>query len=156
MPIDYEKHKDDFMLYVWNNLDSLNYALRKNITYDPEIYDDVTADTVCRISEYIVNKKVFIKDFKGMFFLSAKRQYVAEQNKKREREKKSDRERLEKITQPVNETCIKKGKLPTYVCGYKLGIYYEIDFKKKIIQIEYYCGGERKRSEIIGLDRRIV
>ena len=72
MPIDYEKHKDDFMLYVWNNLDSLNYALRKNITYDPEIYDDVTADTVCRISEYIVNKKVFIKDFKGMFFLSAK------------------------------------------------------------------------------------
>lgn len=69
MPIDYEKHKDDFMLYVWNNLDSLNYALRKNITYDPEIYDDVTADTVCRISEYIVNKKVFIKDFKGMFFL---------------------------------------------------------------------------------------
>lgn len=75
---------------------------------------------------------------------------------RRESEKKSDRERLEKITQPVNETCIKKGKLPTYVCGYKLGIYYEIDFKKKIIQIEYYCGGERKRSEIIGFDRRIV
>ena len=75
---------------------------------------------------------------------------------RRESEKKSDRERLEKITQPVNETCIKKGKLPTYVCGYKLGIYYEIDFKKKIIHIEYYCGGERKRSEIIGFDRRIV
>ena len=36
---------------------------------------------------------------------------------RRESEKKSDRERLEKITQPVNETCIKKGKLPTYVCG---------------------------------------
>ena len=75
---------------------------------------------------------------------------------RRESEKKSDRERLEKITQPVNETCIKKGKLPTYVCGYKLGIYYEIDLKKKIIQIEYYCGGERERSEIIGFDRRIV
>lgn len=102
MPIiDYEKHKDDFMLYVWNNLDSLNYALRKNITYDPEIYDDVTADTVCRISEYIVNKKVFIKDFKGMFFLSAKRQYVAEQNKKREREKKSDREYFTKLDEAL-------------------------------------------------------
>ena len=100
MPIDYEKHKDDFMLYVWNNLDSLNYALRKNITYDPEIYDDVTADTVCRISEYIVNKKVFIKDFKGMF-LSAKRQYVAEQNKKREREKKSDREYFTKLDEAL-------------------------------------------------------
>ena len=100
-PIDYEKHKDDFMLYVWNNLDSLNYALRKNITYDQEIYDDVTADTVCRISEYIVNKKVFIKDFKGMFFLSAKRQYVAEQNKKREREKKSDREYFTKLDEAL-------------------------------------------------------
>lgn len=75
---------------------------------------------------------------------------------RRESEKKSDRERLEKITQPVNETCIKKGKLPTYVCGYKLGIYYEIDFKKKIIQIEYYCEGKRKRSEIIRFDRRRV
>lgn len=30
---------------------------------------------------------------------------------RRESEKKSDRERLEKITQPVNETCVKKGKL---------------------------------------------
>ena len=101
MPIDYEKHKNDFMLYVWNNLDSLNYALRKNITYDPEIYDDVTADTLCRIGEYIVNKKVFIKDFKGMFFLSAKRQYVAVQNKKREMEGKSDREYFSKLDEAL-------------------------------------------------------
>lgn len=101
MPIDYEKHKNDFMLYVWNNLDSLNYALRKNITYDPEIYDDVTADTLCRIGEYIVNKKVFIKDFKGMFFLSAKRQYVAEQNKKRDRDSKSDREYFSKLDEAL-------------------------------------------------------
>lgn len=101
--IDYEKHKNDFMLYVWNNLDSLNYALRKNITYDPEIYDDVTADTLCRIGEYIVNKRVFIKDFKGMFFLSAKRQYVAEQNKKRERDKKSDREYFSKLDEALGK-----------------------------------------------------
>lgn len=99
--IDYEKHKDDFMLFVWNNLDSLNYALRKNITYDEDLFDDVTADTLCRIGEYIVNKKVFIKDFKGMFFLSAKRQYVAEQNKKRERDKKSDREYFSKLDEAL-------------------------------------------------------
>lgn len=99
--IDYEKHKNDFMLYVWNNLDTLNYALRKNITYDPDLYDDVTADTLCRIGEYIVNKKVFIKDFKGMFFLSAKRQYVAEQNKKRQMESKSDREYFNKLDEAL-------------------------------------------------------
>lgn len=101
MQIDYEKHKDDFMLYVWNNLDALNYALRKNITYDPDIYDDVTADTLCRIGEYIINKKVFIKDFKGMFFLSAKRQYVAEQNKKRDRDSKNDREYFSKLDEAL-------------------------------------------------------
>lgn len=101
MQIDYEKHKDDFMLYVWNNLDALNYALRKNITYDPDLYDDVTADTLCRIGEYIINKKVFIKDFKGMFFLSAKRQYVAEQNKKRDRDSKNDREYFSKLDEAL-------------------------------------------------------
>ena len=99
--IDYEKHKNDFMLYVWNNLDTLNYALRKNITYDPDLYDDVTADTLCRIGEYIVTKKVFIKDFEGMFFLSAKRQYVAEQNKKRQMESKSDREYFNKLDEAL-------------------------------------------------------
>ena len=86
MQIDWEQHKNDFMLYVWNNLDALNYAIRKNITYDPEIYDDVTADTLVRIAEYILRKHVYIKDFKGMFFLSAKRQYIAEQNRKRQME----------------------------------------------------------------------
>lgn len=101
MQIDYEKHKNDFMLYVWNNLDALNYALRKNITYDPDLYDDVTADTLCRIGEYIINKKVFIKDFKGMFFLSAKRQYVAEQNKKRDRDSKNDRDYFSKLDEAL-------------------------------------------------------
>ena len=36
-----------------------------------------------------------------MFFLSAKRQYVAEQNKKREREKKSDREYFTKLDEAL-------------------------------------------------------
>lgn len=101
MEIDYEKHKDDFMMYVYNNLDDLNYSLRKNITYDEDIYDDVTADTLCRIGEYILRNKVFIKDFKGMFFLSAKRQYVAEQNKKRQRESVSDREYFSKLDEAL-------------------------------------------------------
>ena len=101
MQIDYEKHKNDFMLYVYNNLDKLNYALRKNITYDADIYDDVTADTLCRIGEYIVRNHVFIKDFKGMFFLSAKRQYIAVQNKKRELEGKCDREYFSKLDEAL-------------------------------------------------------
>ena len=66
--INYEQHKDDFFQYVIEHEKELKYALRKNITYDAEIFDDVTADTIIRIAEYIINKQVFIKDFKGLFF----------------------------------------------------------------------------------------
>lgn len=89
--INYEQHKDDFFHYVIEHEKELKYALRKNITYDPDLFDDVTADTIIRIAEYIMNKGVYIKDFKGLFFISAKRQYIAEQNKKREREGKENR-----------------------------------------------------------------
>lgn len=64
-------------------------------------------------------------------------------------EKEDDRERLRKITKPVAEKWYKKGMLPPYVCGYKLGIYYEINFKGRVIQIEYYCAGKREGSKII-------
>lgn len=89
--INFNKHKDDFFHYVIEHEKELKYALRKNITYDPDLFDDVTADTIIRIAEYIMNKGVYIKDFKGLFFISAKRQYIAEQNKKREREGKENR-----------------------------------------------------------------
>lgn len=95
--IDFDAHKNDFMLYVWNNHAELCKAIKKNITMDDELFDDVTADTLCRIGEYIVNKKVFINDFKGLFFLSAKRQFIAEQNKKRERLKQNNRDFFDNI-----------------------------------------------------------
>lgn len=89
--IDYKKHKDDFFKYVIEHERELKYALRKNITYDEELFDDVTADTLCRIGEYILRKQAYIKDFKGLFFISAKRQYIAVQNKKREMEGRMNR-----------------------------------------------------------------
>lgn len=95
--IDYEQHKNDFMLYVWENLEELNRCIRKNITYDPDIYDDVTSNTLVRIAEYIVRKQQYIRDFKNMFFLSAKREYIAEQTKKRERQKNSNRDFLDNV-----------------------------------------------------------
>ena len=95
--IDWNKHKDDFMLYVWNNHAMLCKAIKKNITMDDELFDDVTADTLCRIGEYILRKKVYINDFKNMFFLAAKRQFIAEQNKKRERLKQNNRDFFDNI-----------------------------------------------------------
>jgi len=83
---DKERHKDEFFQYVIENEKMLQKALRKNITFDPDIFDDVTADTICRIGEYIMNKGTKINSFKDLFFLAAKRQYIAEQNKKRKRQ----------------------------------------------------------------------
>lgn len=95
--IDYNKHKDDFMMYVWNNHAMLCKAIKKNITMDEEIFDDVTADTLCRIGEYILGRQVYINDFKNMFFLSCKRQFIAEQNKKRDRQKRYNRDFFDNI-----------------------------------------------------------
>lgn len=83
---DSEKHKDDFFRYIVENEKMLQKALRKNITYDPDLFDDVTADTIVRIGEYILKKGVEVKSFKDLFFLAAKRQYIAEQNKKRKKQ----------------------------------------------------------------------
>ena len=97
MEIDWNKHKDDFMMYVWDNHDMLCKAIKKNITMDDELFDDVTADTLCRIGEYILRKKVFINDFKNMFFMACKRQFIAEQNKKRDMLKRNNRDFFDNI-----------------------------------------------------------
>ena len=111
--MDYNKHKDDFMLYVWNNRDELNKAIKKNITMDDELFEDVTADTLARIGEYIINKKQFIRDFKSMYFMAAKRQFIAEQNKKRERLKCSNRDFFDNIFNGL-EKREKKSDLDVY------------------------------------------
>ena len=111
--MDYNKHKDDFMLYVWENRDELNKAIKKNITMDDELFEDVTADTLARIGEYIINKKQFIRDFKSMYFMAAKRQFIAEQNKKRDRLKFSNRDFFDNIFNGL-EKREKKSDLDVY------------------------------------------
>ena len=95
--MDWEKHKNDFFEFIIKNEKMLQKALKKNITFDPDIFDDVTADTICRIAEYILNKQVYIKDFKNMFFMAAKRQYISEQNKKRKRQQLENRDFFDNI-----------------------------------------------------------
>ena len=39
--------------------------------------------------------------------------------------------------------------LPEHVCRYEIGVYYEIDFKKRIIQLEYFKKGQPVRGRQI-------
>ena len=94
---DKEKHKDDFFKYIIDNEKELQKALKKNITYDPDIFDDVTCNTVVRIAEYIMKNEIRIDNFKYFFFICAKREYIAEQNKKRGITNNSNRDFFDNI-----------------------------------------------------------
>lgn len=94
---DKEKHKDDFFKYIIDNEKELQKALKKNITYDPDIFDDVTCNTIVRIAEYIMKNEIRIDNFKYFFFICAKREYIAEQNKKRGLTNNSNRDFFDNI-----------------------------------------------------------
>lgn len=59
--------------------------------------------------------------------------------------KEKDRERLQCLTKhPDGDVWSYDGKtFPEHVCGYDLGIYYEVDFRRNMVVIEYYKDGNR-------------
>ena len=61
-----------------------------------------------------------------------------------DKDKISDKKRIIALTKDSYDNKWKAdGKsLPKYVCGYKIGVYYEIDKDKKKISIEYYYKGQ--------------
>lgn len=58
--------------------------------------------------------------------------------------KDRDRARLKALTSTQDKRLLDETikKFPENVCGYKLGIYYEVNFKKHTILIEYYYTGQ--------------
>ena len=60
------------------------------------------------------------------------------------KEKDADRSRLKCLTKDSfnHEWSFDGTELPEHVCRYAIGIYYEIDFDKRTISLEYYRKGE--------------
>ncbi|WP_097028599.1 hypothetical protein [Clostridium peptidivorans] len=67
------------------------------------------------------------------------------------KEKDKDRERLMALTKDsFDEIWSFDGKtLPEHVCRYKLGVFYEVNYKKKQIALEYYVSGNLYNKKII-------
>ena len=67
--------------------------------------------------------------------------------------KNKDRERLVALTKDsFDDVWSFDGKaLPEYVCRYLLGVYYEINYKRKTIHIEYYRRGSLSNAQTIDL-----
>lgn len=66
-------------------------------------------------------------------------------------DKDKDRDRLECLTKSPNQNVWSYGgkALPEHVCGYGLGVYYEVNFRREIILVEYYCEGYCYQKYII-------
>lgn len=89
--------------------------------------------------DLIVHSRGENESFDNLIALEMKKFY------RPQNEKDTDKMRLLALTKSTstNEIWSYDGKtFPKHVCGYKLGIYYEINLAKKVIKIEYYVAGK--------------
>jgi len=82
---------------VAKNEKRLKRNLRKNITYDPYIFDDVFQDSIIKVYDSIMNGTV-IEDFEKYFFIASKFSYFNADNKNKRNIKQNDRDLLWNIS----------------------------------------------------------
>ena len=92
-----KEHGDEFLKYVAEHMDRLKHNLRKNITYDPDIFDDSFQDSIIRVYNAIMNG-TRIDDFEQYFFITSKFDYIVKDNKKKNRLKNDDSDLLSDIS----------------------------------------------------------
>lgn len=105
------------------------------------IYND-ELEVVSIVCDLIVHSRGEIVEKDNLIALEMKKSYRSLQ------EKEKDRARLVALTRDSYDGVWSfDGKtLPEHVCGYELGIYYEINKKHNLILIEYYAKGEKIRN----------
>lgn len=84
----------------------------------------------------------------NLIALEMKKSYVNQKSKNK------DRKRLELLTEvlPDDRSSVDGNSFPEHVCGYVLGVYYEIDYRGKEILIEYYHKGKIIKKYCLGMD----
>lgn len=80
----------EFLNWYVQNEKEMRNALRKNITYDVELFDDVIGDTIVKVYNSI-EKGTEVKSYKDFFFICAKFNYINAQKKHRNRQTQHDR-----------------------------------------------------------------
>lgn len=105
------------------------------------IYKD-DYEVVSIVCDLIVHSRGEIVEKDNLIALEMKKAY------RKEHEKESDKARLVALTKDSYDGVWSfDGKtLPEHVCGYELGIYYEVDRKCSSIYIEYYTKGKMLKS----------
>lgn len=94
---EFEEHAKDFLDYAAKNEKRLKKNLKKNVTFDEDIFDDVYYDSLVKVYDYIINKQKKIEDFEQFQFIVAKNHYILTQNKKRKRNETDDKQLLDDL-----------------------------------------------------------
>lgn len=86
-----EEHGQEFLQFVAKNEARLKKNLQKNVTYNPDIFDDVFQESIIKVYNAIENG-ARIKDFEQYFFIASKFCYINVDNKVKARQKSDDRD----------------------------------------------------------------
>lgn len=74
---------NEFLQFVADNEKRLKQNLKKNVTYDPDIFDDVFQTTIIKIYNSIVKNDLRIDNFEKYFFIGSKFEYINTDNKRK-------------------------------------------------------------------------
>ncbi len=74
---------NEFLEYIAANEKRLKKNLRKNITYDDDIFEDVFQTAILKVYDSIVRNDKWIDDFEQYFFISSKYLYILHDNRRK-------------------------------------------------------------------------
>lgn len=80
----------EFLEFIAHNEKRLKKNLRKNITFDENIFDDVFQTTVIKVYDSIVKNDKIVDDFEQYFFISSKFEYILHDNRSKKKKNITD------------------------------------------------------------------
>lgn len=120
-------------------------------------YSDINYNKNKYFTKCIINEKMEFFDIFCDLIIHSRGENLEQDNllaiemKKKENRKDrlKDRKRLEIMTSDTYVGEILFDELPPYICRYSLGIFYDLDVKKRQIKLDFYQHGEIVRTQII-------
>lgn len=81
-----ERKAREFLEYVSKNIDLLKNNLRKNITFNKNIFDDSLNESIIKVYNSIIKNGTEVKDWKQYFFMASKWNYVMNDNRNKKKQ----------------------------------------------------------------------
>ena len=78
-----EEKAQKFLEYIGDNLPRLKKNLKKNITYNEDIFDDVLQESILKIYNSIIKNGTEITDYERYFYITSKFTYIYRDNKRK-------------------------------------------------------------------------